>query len=144
MSRVTTIMFVDDDPDDVKIFGEAVKEVDSAINFLSASSGMKALEMLSQQKTLPDFIFLDVNMPRMNGMQFLETVKKEKKFSGIPVVMYSTTKSTEHEKHAKQLGAKYFFTKPIFFEDICNVIRTVISNNSSKAKKNGAGQQGKN
>jgi len=87
MSSVTTIMFVDDDPDDVKIFGEAVKEVDSEINFLSASSGTKALEILGTRKELPDFIFLDVNMPRMNGMQFLEAIKKDKKFSGIPVVM---------------------------------------------------------
>jgi CheY-like chemotaxis protein len=135
MSKVTNILFVDDDPDDIKIFGEAVKEVDAKINFLPASSGMKALEILNQQKTLPDYIFLDVNMPRMNGIQFLETIKKEKKFSGIPVVMYSTTKSNEHEKHAKQLGAKYFFTKPIFFDEICNVIRCVLSNNSSKPKK---------
>jgi CheY-like chemotaxis protein len=135
-------MFVDDDPDDVKIFGEAAKEVDPAINVLSFSSGMKALEILGQQKTLPDYIFLDVNMPRMNGMQFLETVKKDKKLSGIPVVMYSTTKSIEHEKHAKQLGAMHFFTKPIFFDDICNVIRCVLSN-SKQPNKNTVGQRGK-
>jgi len=134
MSKVTNILFVDDDPDDIKIFGEAVKEVDAKINFLPASSGMRALEILNQQKTLPDYIFLDVNMPRMNGIQFLETIKKDKTFSSIPVIMYSTTKSSEHESHAKQLGAKYFFTKPIFFDDICNVIRGVI-NNSSKPKK---------
>jgi CheY-like chemotaxis protein len=141
MSRVMTIMFVDDDPDDVKIFGEAVKEVDPDINVLSFSSGMKALEILATRKTLPDFIFLDVNMPRMNGMQFLEAVKNEKKLSAIPVVMYSTTKSTEHERHAKQLGAKYFFTKPIFFEDICNVIRVVLTD--LKEKKNNTRPQGK-
>jgi len=141
MSKVTNIMFVDDDPDDIKIFGEAVKEVDPKINFLSASSGMKAMEILGSWKTLPDFIFLDVNMPRMNGIQFLDAVKKNKKFSAIPVIMYSTTKSAEHEKHAKQLGAIYFFTKPVFFDDICDVIRLVISN--SKEKKNTSGQNGK-
>lgn len=135
-------MFVDDDPDDIKIFGEAVKEVDPKINVLSFSNGIKAMEILSSVKTLPDFIFLDVNMPRMNGMQFLETIKNDKKYSAIPVVMYSTTKSTEHEKHAKQLGAKYFFTKPIFFEEICNVIRCVLSD-ARQAKKNTAGQNGK-
>src|SRR5258706_500413 len=142
MNRVTTIMFVDDDPDDVKIFGEAVKEVDPGSNFLSASSGMKALEILNAQKTLPRFIFLDVNMPRMNGIQFLDVVKKDKKFSHIPVVMYSTTKSAEHEKHAKQLGALHFFTKPVFFDDICNIIRSVITD-SALPKKGIASQQGK-
>jgi CheY-like chemotaxis protein len=134
VSKGITILFVDDDPDDIKIFGEAVKEVDASIGFLSANSGTKALEMLGRQKTLPDYIFLDVNMPRMNGIQFLETVKKDKKFSSIPVIMYSTTKSSEHESHAKQLGAMYFFTKPIFFDDICNVIRGVINNSKPKKK----------
>ncbi len=135
MSKNINILFVDDDPDDVKIFGEAVKEVDPKINFFSASSGTRALEILTEQEMLPDYIFLDVNMPRMNGMQFLETIKKDKKFSDIPVVMYSTTKSTEHEKHARQLGAKYFFTKPIFFDDICDVIRSVITNSFKPDKK---------
>ena len=128
-------MFVDDDPDDIKIFGDAVKEVDPRINFLSASSGTKALEILGDLKVLPDYIFLDVNMPRMNGIQFLETVKNSRKYSHIPVIMYSTTKSAEHEKNAKQLGARYFFTKPVFFDDICSVIRGVISNSSGRKKK---------
>jgi CheY-like chemotaxis protein len=136
MSKVTTIMFVDDDPDDIKIFSEAVKEVDPGINFLSFSSGMKAMETLGAQKTLPDFIFLDVNMPRMNGIQFLEAVKKNKKYSDIPVVMYSTTKSADHERHARELGALYFFTKPVFFDDICNVIRDVLTN-EVPLKRNG-------
>ena len=137
MNKVTNILFVDDDPDDIKIFGEAVKEVDPKIKFLSASNGVRAMEILGAQKPPPDFIFLDVNMPRMNGIQLLDAVKKNKKFSGIPVVMYSTTKSSEHEKHAKQLGAMYFFTKPIFFDDICNVIRVVISKMPDSKKKNG-------
>jgi len=127
MSKAKNILFVDDDPDDIKIFGEAIKEVDPGIHFLSASGGIKALEILNGLKTLPDYIFLDVNMPRMNGIQFLEAIKKNKKFSGIPVVMYSTTKSAEHEKNARHLGAQYFFTKPVFFDDICNVIRSVLS-----------------
>ena len=134
MSKVKIIMFVDDDPDDIKIFGEAVKEVDAGINFLSASSGSKALEILDTQQTTPDYIFLDVNMPRMNGIQFLETIKRNKNLSRIPVVMYSTTKSAEHERHARELGAVYFFTKPVFFDDICKVVQSVLDN-SIPAKK---------
>ena len=71
-----TIMIVDDDPDDVQLFCEAVAEIDPLYNCLVAYNGEEALKLLQNTNTTPDFIFLDLNMPRMNGKQCLAQFKK--------------------------------------------------------------------
>ena len=71
------ILMVDDDEDDRRLFFEAAKEVSESIHCVSAEDGEKALTMLqSEHGLLPDYIFLDLNMPRLNGRQCLAEIKK--------------------------------------------------------------------
>jgi CheY-like chemotaxis protein len=128
MSKVNTIMIIDDDPDDRAIFHEAIKEVDPAIRLLVASTAEKALQKLvnTDVSSFPDLIFLDVNMPRMNGIECLLELKKEKKLACIPVVIYSTAMSPEHERQARAAGASYFLSKPLLFNEICKSISFAI------------------
>ena len=72
MSNSKTFFIVDDDVDDQELFMEAVNEVDKTITCISASNCEEALDSLKSGKVvLPDIIFLDLNMPRLNGKQFL-------------------------------------------------------------------------
>ncbi len=83
-----TILLVDDDDDEHEIFSSALKTIGKAFNFISAKSCEGALHIL---KTLdPDYIFIDVNMPRINGMTCLQEIKKISRIEKIPVYMYST------------------------------------------------------
>lgn len=75
---------------------------------------------------MPDFIFVDVNMPVMNGRQFLEKVKSTPILRSIPVIMYSTTSFLQERNEYFRLGAKDVLVKPNAFGEICDLLRNVI------------------
>lgn len=105
-------MLVDDDEDDREIFISIVEAEYPAISLSVATNGQEALKALQQTSAHPDLIFLDLNMPVMNGLQFMEAIKADNILQNIPVVILSTSsdKTTIHDM--KTLGASYFFTKP--------------------------------
>ena len=84
-------LLVDDDPDDQEVFLTALADVSTSALCLVAPDGDRALELLYNEETMPDYIFLDLNMPRMNGFEFLAALKKSKILKNIPVIVYSTT-----------------------------------------------------
>ena len=127
------ILMVDDDEDDRRLFFEAAHEVSNSIRCLSAEDGEKALQLLHPgESPLPDYIFLDLNMPRINGKQCLEEIKKTQNLLHIPVIIFTTTRREEDVEETKRLGAVEFLTKPVLFEDICKAISYVISEDWKK------------
>lgn len=92
MKTKPTCLLIDDDSDDQEIFVSAAAEVNSGTACQVISDAQDALSFLKQTTDLPDLIFLDINMPKMNGFEFLVELKKEKRLQGIPVIFYSTTK----------------------------------------------------
>src|SRR5436305_15159844 len=103
-----TLLIIDDDPDDIQFFCEAVAEINEAFHCFSAANGEEALQLLKAAIVEPDFIFLDLNMPRMNGMQLLARLKKDHLFSKIPVTIYSTSKIKTDVEDSLRLGAVAF------------------------------------
>ena len=92
MSKIDLLFLIDDDPDDQHVFAEALSEIDGSVSLLTASNGLEALETLRKGSSrLPDLIFLDLNMPKMNGKQFLKELKSEPNLQDIPVVIYTTS-----------------------------------------------------
>ena len=122
-----SLLLVEDDPDDQDLFELALQEVDANVKLEKARDGIEALERL-QQSTLekPELIILDINMPRMNGQEFLAEIKKDETLTAIPVVLYSTTSETNYVKDIVGLGARWFFKKPDSFHSLCENIRTAI------------------
>ena len=118
MAKKLTVFVVDDDEDDKEMFCEVVAEINNSFNCITASTGQEALNMLQNQHFVPDFIFLDLNMPRMNGKQLLVHFKKHKDLASIPVIIYSTSKLASDKEETKQLGADYFLTKPNSVEEL--------------------------
>jgi CheY-like chemotaxis protein len=112
MSRSLTCFLVDDDEDDREIFIIALRDLGEHIHCVLASDGMDALEKLRATAELPDFIFLDLNMPRMDGKECITEIKKDKRLNDIPVVIYSTSSNANDREDATRLGAMHFFTKP--------------------------------
>jgi CheY-like chemotaxis protein len=113
MPQGITCFLVDDDTDDLEIFAMAVAETGQSITCMTANDGFDALRLLNQDETfIPDFIFLDLNMPRMSGKQCLVEIKKIKRLMHIPVVIYSTSARQRDIDDTLKLGAAHFFTKP--------------------------------
>ncbi|MEO7991182.1 MAG: response regulator [Chryseolinea sp.] len=110
-----TLMIVDDDSDDCVFFSKSVSEMDGNVQCVIAISGEDALMQLRKMNVLPDFIFLDLNMPRMDGRQCLAELKKDFKLKDIPVIIFTTSSAQRDIDDTKKLGAAYFLTKPFDF-----------------------------
>ncbi|MET0462732.1 MAG: response regulator [Chitinophagaceae bacterium] len=107
------LLIIDDDPDDRALFIEAVKEIDHTIRCVSADNGQQALELLQNSNALlPDFIILDLRMPRYGGKRVLFEIKNDHRLRNIPVIIYTTSKSVEESNELTRLGACHFMTKP--------------------------------
>jgi CheY-like chemotaxis protein len=127
-----SILYVDDDLEDLEIFQEAVSTVDPSILYISATSAKQALEILNTGKTLPDHIVLDINMPGMDGKLCLKEIRKENKFDPINVVVYSTNSFPRDIEQIESLGAT-FIRKANSFNELCVMVDNLIKGNMSKA-----------
>jgi CheY-like chemotaxis protein len=123
------ILIVDDDAEDLELFVQAVSEIDNAINCIEAYNGLEALKVLKRNSWLPDYIFLDINMPLMNGKKCLEEIKKNDSYKNIPVIIYSTTTDKRQIEECKKMGAD-FLTKPDTFEVLINSLKRILNYDS--------------
>lgn len=119
-------MYIDDDLEDREIFREAIGQISPSYVCNVAADGNQGLKVLQDFVVMPDFIFVDVNMPVMNGKQFLEKVKNTPVLRSIPVIMYSTTSFEQERNEYFKLGAKDVLVKPNTFNEICELLRSVI------------------
>ncbi|HXL57699.1 MAG TPA: response regulator [Chitinophagaceae bacterium] len=128
IDKTPLFFLADDDADDQELFKEALSEIDKSIRCLTASSGEEALNKLKTDlKQLPDYIFLDLNMPRMNGLECLVEIKKTNTLKHIPVIIYSTSSAEKDVEETRKLGADYFITKPPGFKELCDKIKYILS-----------------
>lgn len=105
-------MIIDDDADDRFFFKDALSRMPSAVQFVEASGCEAAIELLKTVEELPHFIFLDINMPRLDGRECLKQLKRDASLKHIPVVMYSTSFSDETISELYTLGASNYLQKP--------------------------------
>ncbi|HYF68790.1 MAG TPA: response regulator [Ohtaekwangia sp.] len=106
------ILVIDDDADDFEFFLNALKLVKPAARCQHLKSGLSALKFLQKLTEQPNLIFLNINMPKMNGTEVLIALKSDPKLKDIPVIMWSTTTSEKEKSAFKKLGAVHFLTKP--------------------------------
>jgi CheY-like chemotaxis protein len=104
------VMCIDDDAEDTSIFVECISKIDASINCIVANNGASAIKLLSQG-SLPNIIFVDVNMPVMNGKDVLSAIKTDYRLKNIPVVMYSGNFSLHQKNNLTALGAREFLEK---------------------------------
>jgi CheY-like chemotaxis protein len=120
-----TILLADDDAEDRQLFKEALDETKKA-DLVIAKDGLDLMSILYKMVKLPDAIFLDLNMPRKDGHECLREIKKNEKFTGIPVIIYSTTKSKAQIDASYDEGANLYITKPDSFTKLKQVISEVL------------------
>jgi CheY-like chemotaxis protein len=120
------ILYIDDDLDDFEIFTAALAEIDRGVTVIYAANGDEGFEVLNRKLiTLPDIIFLDINMPGIDGLTFLTELRADEKLKHIPVVVLSTSSNPREIRHAEQLSAK-FITKHTEFGKLVEAISLVI------------------
>jgi CheY-like chemotaxis protein len=119
------ILLVDDDEDDHDIFREAVLMVKPDCQLTVARDGEQGLLHLNGE-VLPDYIFLDINMPKMDGKEFLKTIKANPALQEIPVVIYSTSKHRSALGEYIAMGASNYLTKPSEFNLLVSYLKSIL------------------
>ena len=110
----STILLVDDDPDDLSMLSDAFKTIDPSCDLIEAYDGDAALlllEELGARNIVPELIVLDINMPVMDGRELLTLLKNKEHYKDIPVVMYTTSSNLFDKLHCDQYHVD-LFTKP--------------------------------
>jgi CheY-like chemotaxis protein len=120
------ILYIDDDSEDRDIFQEAITQIAPMSVCNVATDGAQGLQALEEFVVMPDYIFVDVNMPVMNGKQFLEKVKTAPRLRSIPVIMYSTTSYSQEREEYFRMGAQDVLVKPNSFKEICSLLKSII------------------
>ena len=121
------VFYADDDEDDREAFCLALQQINPEIKITLSKDGQEALEILTSQKQLPSFIFLDVNMPRMNGIECMAKLKSDNRLKSVPVIIYSTTSDGNEVKRLIMLGAEDFISKHCSFAELIESINKVIT-----------------
>jgi CheY-like chemotaxis protein len=119
MKKGNVCFLIDDDSDDQEIFSLALEKIDPTFTCIAANSGFEALQKLSDKTiSVPDYIFLDLNMPRMNGKECLKEIRKFDHLKKVPVVIYSTSSMKYDIAETTKLGATAFIVKPFSMADL--------------------------
>lgn len=122
-----TLLLIDDDEDDQEIFVTAASAVSESVRCIAILDAREALRKLSDKEINPDVIFLDLNMPIMNGQQFLSELKKHHELRAIPVIIFSTSSSHHTIKSLKDLGASDFITKPSLYNELVEILKPLLT-----------------
>lgn len=131
-SDCITILMADDDADDRMLTEEAMKESRLGNSFRFVEDGQELMEYLTrtgQYETTPaprpGLILLDLNMPRKDGRQALQEIKSNPELRRIPVVILTTSKAEEDVLRSYDLGANSFITKPVTFDGLVEIVRSL-------------------
>jgi CheY-like chemotaxis protein len=119
------ILLVEDNEGDIILTQEALKDGKIKNNIIIAKDGVEALTILDSGAPLPDLILLDINLPKMNGLEVLTAIKTNPRLKSIPVIMLSTSDEQNDILTSYNNYANCFITKPVDFNRFIEVVRTI-------------------
>ncbi len=119
------IVLADDDEDDRELFKEALEGLEK-VKIRLTEDGESLLSLLNMMDTLPDLIFLDLNMPNKNGRECLTEIRNSPHLSQIPVIIYSTSTAERDVDDTYEGGANLYVSKPFSFKELKKVINKVV------------------
>ena len=126
MKNCKPILLVEDDKVDVMTVKRAFKELNIKASLVVAGNGEEALDYLKKAETEnPCIIFLDLNMPRMGGIEFLQIIKQDECFRKIPVIVLTTSKEECDKAQAFDLSTAGYMLKPVDYEQSVEIIKMI-------------------
>jgi PleD family two-component response regulator len=129
MMQIKHCLIIDDDEDDQEIFMMCVGKISKNIDCMAISDCVEALSMMKTTPGYtPDYIFLDVNMPKMNGLACLKELKRIERLKNAKIMMYSTTSEKSVYEESKHLGATDFIIKPVNIAELKTRLSNIFLN----------------
>lgn len=129
-SNKLKIILVDDDEDDRAFFADALQGLDMDTELLEFKNGRDCINFLEDSDDdFPNLVFLDLNMPVMNGFECLKQIRNIDRFSEVMIAIYSTSSSESDIEETFSNGANIYIKKPSSFKDLKNSLKQVIKMN---------------
>jgi len=123
-----TAILIDDDRDDLEFLEAAIRQVDHSVKCISYLFCDDALrKIVNDASSVPNYIFIDINMPRLNGNQCLKELRSDPKFKNVPITMLSTSMPAPVAEALKENGASFTFEKPKNFEDYEQILKLILN-----------------
>jgi DNA-binding NarL/FixJ family response regulator len=137
MGSIRECLIIDDDQDDQEIFLLCLRAVSKEIGFRAMGDCVEAISLLEMETDYtPDCIFIDVNMPKLNGIECLKRIKAIERMQHAKVFMYSTTSDTWVVEESKRLGAREFIVKPSKASELKEILAAIFEVVSQDKAKN--------
>lgn len=130
MKSIKSILLVEDNPLDQELTIEGLSEHKIANKIVTVSDGVEAMEYLqyegkfaNREKGNPAIILLDIKMPRMDGIEVLQAIKKDDKLKCIPIIMLTSSREEPDLKKCYELGVNAYVVKPVEFDEFFDVVK---------------------
>lgn len=120
------ILLVEDDQIESMKFKRAIVKDELPHELIEAKDGEEALEILNSTKELPDILFLDLNMPKINGLEFLQLLKKDERLCYLPTVILTTSSNRKDMLECYRIGIAGYILKPLKYEDYVSKIKVML------------------
>jgi CheY-like chemotaxis protein len=122
------VLLADDDEDDRLIFSEIFEEIETNTIVQMVNDGRELMDYLTKGNSpIPHIIFLDLNMPNMDGLECLKEIRGNEKFKDVSIAIYSTSTSEEDIEDTFEYGANIYITKPSDFKELKQVLTKALS-----------------
>ena len=120
------ILLIEDDQIEIMKLQRTISKLNSRQNVIEAKNGEAALEILKSGKKLPDIILLDLNMPRMNGIEFLGILKNNNQLKYLPTIILTTSENRADLLKCYEIGIAGYVIKPLKYEDYESKMKKVL------------------
>ena len=132
MNETPMVLLADDDIDDRYIFELALKDTNINCDLMQTEDGEKLINLVNSSSSLPDLIVLDINMPKVNGIECLKYLKNTEKYHSINVIMLSTSVNDIEVKESYRHGASLYVKKPTSCSELADILSVCISDEFRK------------
>jgi CheY-like chemotaxis protein len=128
-TKIKNVLLAEDDEEDVLLFNNVLSELNQNILVTVAADGILLMTFLKQAITLPEMIFLDLNMPHKNGFECLSEIKGNESWNNIKIIILSTSSQPQQIENAYKGGADLYLAKPVSYTQFKHMIEKCLSLN---------------
>jgi CheY-like chemotaxis protein len=126
MTKSLNILLIEDDTIEVMKFNRVIKTLGLNHKIIEANNGEEALSILKDKEIIPDVIFLDLNMPKINGIEFLQILKADDYLKYIPAIILTTSNNHKDVLECYKIGIAGYVLKPLKYDDYVERVRKMI------------------
>jgi response regulator RpfG family c-di-GMP phosphodiesterase len=130
MEEVLNVVMAEDDNDDFEILADAIRQVPVKIFLSRAENGVVLMKLIHEK--IPDLLFLDIILPQRDGRDCIREIRSDKKFDGLPIIVYTSLKDLETVEFCYRWGTNIFIHKPQSYSDVAEIVRKIFSINWKK------------